>query len=433
MIRPVAIALLVSGCEFGGPGGSRFSIGSRTDAAALRLATRAPYGEAGLEDRLLEPYRGAHPGLPVTAQFAATDDAHRERLLTSLARGRGPDAFLLAARDVPALVGRGLILDLAPYLARVGVDVRGLDPAILGLFRRGGAVYALPRGYSPVVIAYNKDLFDRAGLDYPTDDWTWDDFLRVARLLTRPGGRPGAVEQWGAYADRRVRGWLPWLWSGGGDVLCAGGRRASGCLDSPTTIAALRWYTDWVTRDGIAPQPGGNRNAEGDNVGLLRSGRVAMLTVEHSAVLWLRSGAAGRLRVGFAELPHRRDFPRVTLLEAWGYAVAEQAARRQLAVELVASLTDSEAEAARGEAGLELPAATGAEEALTAHDPTGWEATFVRAAGDGRAGWAAQLEQWPAVEAVLPDLIDAILAGADPAQAARTMARRLDGLLGSAR
>ena len=85
------------------------------------------------------------------------------------------------------------------------------------------------------------------------------------------------------------------------------------------------------------------------------------------------------MRVGFTTIPHRAGYPPATVLTASGYAVPALALRRKLAVELVASLTDSLAGRLRGEAGLELPALTNVAVALAAADSLGWEAAFLRA------------------------------------------------------
>src|SRR2546427_477585 len=149
--------------------------------------------------------------------------------------------------------------------------------------RRGAAVYAIPDGYTPMVVVYNKDLFDRGGIPYPSDDWTWDDFTRIAKLLTRDTDGDGRIDQWGTAFDRRPFLWIPWIWAGGGDVLCADGRRATGCLDAAATVDAIRWYTDWVTRDSIAPRAH-NPLTSGDDFRLFTSGRIAMMTTGHSWV-----------------------------------------------------------------------------------------------------------------------------------------------------
>jgi hypothetical protein len=106
--------------------------------------------------------------------------------------------------------------------------------------------------------------------------------------------------------------------------------------------------------------------------------------------------------------------------------------RRKPAVELAADLSDSASEAARAEAGPELPAVLGAAQALAAADTLGWDAAFLRAAGHGRAPWEARLAQWPEVEERLARLLARIvITDADPARAAGDAARELDGLLGA--
>jgi multiple sugar transport system substrate-binding protein len=306
------------------------------------------------------------------------------------------------------------------------VTLAEYDSTVLSAFRRGRGVYALPTGYSPLVVAYNKDLFDRAGLAVPAEDWTWEDFLGFAKRLTHDNDRDGKIDQWGTDVDRRVNVWLAWVWAGGGEVLCAEGRRATGCLDSPTTVAALRWYAGWVTQENIAPHAA-------DDIELFLDGKLAMITVGHSVIPQIKSRiAAGLFHVGFAPIPHRAGFPSATVLSATGYAVPALTLRRKLAVELVASLTDSLAERLRGEAGLELPALTSVANALAARDTLGWEAVFLRAAPQGRIPWEARMGRWGEVEAALSGMMDRImLEGADPEAAAHDMALQLDHLLGA--
>jgi multiple sugar transport system substrate-binding protein len=403
---------------------------------AVELLHRADDGAAQLEAELLIPYRARHPGWRVVQRNAAVSRAeYRRLLLTATARDTLPDVFQLDDVDVPALADRGGALDLVPYLSRAGVDLARYNPEVLAIFRRGAALYGLPRGYAPLMVAYNRDLLDRAAIPYPTDDWTWDEFLRMAQLLTRDRDGDGRIDQWGTGFDRRPSFWVAWIWAGGGDVLCPGGRRASGCLDASATVAAIRWYEGWVTRWGIAPRPHDPTASGVEIARLFSAGRIAFMTVGHDAVRALRSQvAAGRLRVGFAPVPHRAGVPPATLLYATGYAVPAGVLRRKAGVELAADLTDSLPDAARGGAGIELPAVAAAAQAVAAADTTGWEAAFLRAAAHGRPGWGARVGQWREVEAELAELMDRVtVGGANPARAVRATARELDRLLGATR
>ena len=419
--RAVAIMLL-----------SALACHDRADRTALELANWAEYREADLETRVLAPFEDAHPGVVVQQQSAGTGQAeYRERILTSIVAGTPPDVFLLDNIDVPAFTSRGVTLDLSPYLRRLGVDLTRYDSTVVGIFRRGDAVYALPKGYTPMVMVYNKDLFDRAGVPYPSDEWTWVDFLRVAKALTRDTDGDGQIDQWGTAFDRRVFLWLPWLWSGGADVLCPDGTRASGCLDAPASVDAIRWYTNWVTRDSIVPRAFNLRRSVGDNLRLFQSGKVAMLTTGHFWIPMLRPAVEARhLRIGFVEIPHRAGAAPQTVIYASGFAVPATAPHRKLSIQLAVFLADSAAQAVRVAGGLELPTLTAAANAVVAADTSGWEAVFLRANRHARVPWGARIERWREVEAALPDLMDRItLQGIDPRIAAREMAQRIDRLL----
>lgn len=425
-MRRVLLLLACSACARAGA----------EDRVRLEVANWADYIEASIEGQVLDRFTAVHPGVVVNQQSAGTGQAeYRERILTSIAAGVPPDAFLLDNIDVPAFTASGTVLDLSPYLPRLGVDVTRYDSTVLGIFRRGDAVYALPKGYTPMVVVYNKDLFDRAGLPYPAADWTWDDFLRAAKQLTRDSDGDGAVDQWGTAYDRRVYLWNSWLLAGGGDVLCADGRRATGCLDSPASIAAIRWYTGWVMRDSIAPRAFTLRRTLGDNLRLFYTGKVAMLTAGH---FWIPNFLPyvrdGRLRIGFAEIPHRAGAPPATVIYASGAAVPRTVAHRRLSVELAVFLADTAAQRIRAARGLELPSLTAAAESLAARDTLGWERVFLRAAAHGRAPWGSRVAEWREIEALLPDMMDRItLAGVDPAVAAHEMAQAIDRLLAERR
>ena len=260
MARRAALALLLCGCGWSGAG-----VAGR---GALEVANRAGYARARLESTVLESYLAVHPGLRVIQRHLSSDPAeYRRRLLDAMLAGRPPDAVLLDLSDVRVFADRGMLLDLAPYLSRVGVTLGDYDSTVLSGFRRGRAVYALPTGSSPLVVAYNKDLFDRAGLSVPADDWTWDDFLGLAKRLTLDRDGDGTIDQWGTNVDSRVTFWLAWVWAGWPRCPVRWGRRAT--VSTPRPIAALRWY---VVTQPHRSHSRGRRHGHS-------WGKVAMLTV----------------------------------------------------------------------------------------------------------------------------------------------------------
>jgi multiple sugar transport system substrate-binding protein len=397
----------------------------------LTVSNWAGWQELRLEQNYIDGFTARRPGVRVSLESVSNQAEYRDRILTSIAAGAPPDAFLLDNIDIPAFVRSGTLLDLAPYAARVGLPLEGFDPNVLAIFRRGPAVYALPKGFTPMVIAYNKDVFDRLGVPYPPEDWTWERFRATARALTRDLDGDGTADVHGFWLDRRPFMWIASLWALGGDVLCPDGTRASGCLDSPNSVWAFRALTGLATRDSVVPRYFGLRRSMGDHLRNFYSGRLAMVPVGHFWMPQFRPFIAqGRLRLGLTRIPNREGFPPATVLYASGFAVARNAHHKRLSVELAAYMVDSLAQVTRAAGGLEIPALTSLADQVAAADTSGLEGVFRRAVPSGRMPWGARIEKWREVEAVLPDIVDRIVMNGEDVEAVlRDVAAQLDRLL----
>ncbi|HUK21270.1 MAG TPA: extracellular solute-binding protein [Gemmatimonadales bacterium] len=359
-------------------------------APPLRLATRLAPGDRAIEAARIEVFSSERPDLVI------------DRVPASRASEPGIDLVRVDGNTFAAARDRVPLLDLAPYLARVDINLKSYDSAVAGAFERGRGVYALPRGASPLVLLFNPALFDSAGIAYPSADWTWDDFLAAAAILTRDSNGDGTLDQWGTYFDPHPAIWLAWIWSGGGDVFCARDvPRATGCLDSRTTQAAIRWYAAWPNEQRIARA--WTAGSEQEAFRMFAAGRVAMITVDHTVVPMLRELETREgFRFGFAELPHRDGFAPRTVLRVAAYGIPAPTRRRKLAVQLAAALVDSAAQEATASLGYELPVVPQVLGALAARaDSLGCEDVFIGASSHARLPWGISVQKWPLVDALL--------------------------------
>ncbi|MBI3957986.1 MAG: carbohydrate ABC transporter substrate-binding protein, partial [Chloroflexi bacterium] len=85
---------------------------------------------------------------------------------------------------------RGLITDLTPLIEKDGVDMSVFIPEVLAIYENEGKQWGLPFLTTGSYVFYNMDLFDAAGIEYPTTDWedkswTWDAQLELAKKLTQ--------------------------------------------------------------------------------------------------------------------------------------------------------------------------------------------------------------------------------------------------------
>lgn len=400
-------------------------------AVTLKVASWSDPIEQGIERRYVGHFADSRPGVRVSLESVTNQDEYRERILTSIAAGTPPDVFLLDNIDIPVFAQRDILLDLGPLMRRIGLDTAAFDPRVLDIFTVNGKLLAIPKGFTPMVLVYNKRLFREAGIPEPGPDWTWDDFLRAARVLTRDLDGDGIPDQYGAFFDRRVFLWISWIWSGGGDVLCPDGKHATGCLNSPATRRAFRWYLDWVARDSIAPRVFTLRRSLGDQFRLFNSGKIAMMTTGHFWIPNFRPYVAqGRIDIGFAPIPHRAGSRPSTVVYASGWAVPNNVARPRLAMELAGFMSDTLAQRTRGELGLEIPGLRSVAQAVGAADSNGWEPVFQAALQSGRIPWGARVRGWREIENRLPDVIDQVLLnGRDLDEALDQAARDIDAIL----
>ena len=79
-------------------------------------------------------------------------------------------------------------MKLDDKLKDLGIDKSDFQPAVTDITNQVGGYYGFPQGFATEIMYYNKDMFDAAGVAYPTDDWTWDDYTAAAEKLTKADG-----------------------------------------------------------------------------------------------------------------------------------------------------------------------------------------------------------------------------------------------------
>ena len=192
----------------------------------IRMITPAALGlERELYQTFIDEFQQAQPEIQVELSFEAWED-YMTRLPTLFAGGAVPDVVHQHMSIVQDYGARGALDDLTPYMERDGIDRANYIEALFEAFSNtDGQVLAFPKDSAAWGIYYNKDKFDEAGVEYPADDWTIDDFRETARALTLdengrnandPDFSPGDnMQQWGIAwvtpgptASENVRGFI---------------------------------------------------------------------------------------------------------------------------------------------------------------------------------------------------------------------------------
>jgi len=134
----------------------------------------------------------------------------------------------------------------------------------------------IPQNISSLVVYYNNDLFDAAGLAYPADDWDWDEFLSAAKTLTADVDGDGQTDQYGLGTEPSIFRVAPFIWQHGGELVVTeqNGTPLRLALDARPAREAIEWFVALQTEHGVVPDAAAE--AAQDSESRFLSGRTAM-------------------------------------------------------------------------------------------------------------------------------------------------------------
>lgn len=416
MLIRVLCATLLLGCSL-----SLSSCrGPAPPTKVLRISSWAGAGDdsdaARIEREVYAEFERMHPGVEIQLeQIPGSQDYVRKLLLSFLAKSE-PDVIRLDASSAAVFIENGTLLDLNPFVqGSKGIDLDEFYPNVLEIGRREEKLFAIPVDFTPIVIYYNKKLFDEAGVEYPQPGWIWDEFLAKSKALTNG-------EQYGFTFSNWMPGWLPWVWNNGGDVLDSEGK-AVGAANSEKTIEAVIWLRDLVNQHKVAPSLS-QLAAEGAAPFL--NAKAAMETSGHWNLIGLANSPKVKLDdVGVAPLPVSRAGQRpVTVIYESGWGIGKNCRDPELAWEFIRYYTSEEVQRKIQSTGVGVCARKDISQERAIDER---EQEFLRIVPSGRMPWGAKIEEYNFVESEGQKAMDGILkSGRDPKQALNEFARAVD-------
>ena len=133
--------------------------------------------------------------------------------------GQMPDVFWMHSNTAQMYMENDLILPLDDYIAEDdAIDLDNYYEGVVDLYNSDGVQYALPKDHDTIALLYNKAIFDKYGVDYPTDDWTWDDLLAAATAITEAGADDG-VYGYAINTSNNQDGWYNIIYDYGAQVI----------------------------------------------------------------------------------------------------------------------------------------------------------------------------------------------------------------------
>jgi multiple sugar transport system substrate-binding protein len=363
-----AASMLLGAC--GGDGGGTGNTGATgtykapaSDVkATLTIANWGNPGDEEVYEAAIARFNEKYPNVKVDNKFSQVVNwgDYINKIQASIAAGDAPDVINIATEGVEFGLDRDLYQSLSNYIAQddsVQALIDDVSPALLEGFSKDDETYLLPNNWNTMLIYYNTKLLDAAGIERPSEDWTWDDFLDVARKTTSGSGDD---QVFGFSIPTYTFAYMPWIYTNGGST--ASDDLSEPTLDSDATVGAIQFIADLVFKEQVAPNPTG-----GDPTSLFLAGKAAMTAAPANLAPTLAQNEDFEYDV----LPMPANVTNTNVFGAAGFAMYSGSKDQDLAWELLKELASQETQEAWAESGTSNPTTITAQqsEAFAASKP----------------------------------------------------------------
>lgn len=312
--------------------------GSKDDADSsgktkIRFASWDVAEDIDLQQGLVDKFNESHDDIEVVLE--AYGDEFDTKISAGMGSGDAPDVMYMW--NYPAYY-EGLE-SLDSYIESEGEEFKAdYYDALWNYNSIDGTVYGMPVGFTTHALYYNKDLFAEAGVEEPTDTWTWDDLAKAAETISEKTGVKGFAFQ----MKPDPYDYEMYLWSNGSSYCDAEGNM-NGCINSNESKEVFEMFQQ-MAKDEYAVATEGNGTDE------FRAGTAAMYIYGSWAIGSLQEDG---VNFGITKIPSMNGEPSVSILSSSGVAISKDSKNKDAAWEFVKYWTSAECNKAR--MGMELP------------------------------------------------------------------------------
>lgn len=265
-------------------------------------------------------------------------DGFNQKFLSLMAAGTPPDLVYAGVAFIPQYSSQGFLTELDPYIDAMDNKDDFTEGSLRLLEQPDGKVYAIGDGIGSIMMYYNKNLFDDAGLAYPPADYnnaiSVEQYNEYARALS---GGEGGDRVFGAYVNLHLERSTPMLFGFGGKVFSDD--QTECLLDSPESVECYTMLSNLIL-DGCAPNASQLKAMPSDQ--MFMSGKLGMYFGPPHDVAPLAAAAEETgLRFGVAATPKRDKSETFLFLD--GYGVPTGAAHPEESFKLITELLGVEA------------------------------------------------------------------------------------------
>lgn len=277
--------------------------------------------------------------------------------------GNLPDVFWMHTFQVATYAQYDdLLMNLSDRIANdPDVDMSKYPEKFVKAFQNpDGDQIGIPKDVDTAAVWYNKDMFDEAGIPYPTADWTWEDFREDCKKLTKSDGsqyglamKPGSDQE----------GWYGTIYAYGGYVISDDMKKSG--FDDAKTLEGLNVIQEIIDDGSMPPY---SQQADNDPLALQEAGTVAMTFQGSWSASELSANDYLKEHIAIAPLPKGPEGA-VTMSNSLAWSGSAQSEHQDEAWQLIKYLTSEEAQKKQAALGVTLSAYEGASDAWAQSQP----------------------------------------------------------------
>lgn len=199
--------------------------------------------EQEIWEELASRVNEVHPNIEVEFETDSFQN-YWDKLQAQVASGTAADILALQSLRTGAFGYRDVYEPLDEFIdSDQDFNIDDFDTSILESLSWDGEQIAIPYDFGPYMLYYNKDIFDEKGVEYPTPNMSWDEFLEKAKAVT-------GEETYGFTMDtRQFNNNIPWIWQNGGDFMNEDGSES--LMNEPETVDAIQFISDMFHESGV--------------------------------------------------------------------------------------------------------------------------------------------------------------------------------------
>ena len=307
--------------------------------------------KAGME-KLTEAYMEEHPDVKIEVQATGWDE-YWTKLEASATSNSMPDIFWMHSNQMYKYADNGILADCSDI-----VDANSFsDISIANAEGSDGKVYGVPKDKDLVVLVYNKEIFDQAGVTYPDDTWTWDNLTEASEKIYEQTGKYGYM----AYAHDQI-GYWNFVYQNGGEILNEDGTKAE--YTEKATSDAIKFYVNLQDNDWCPTQ---EQFANTSATEQFFSGQGAMFFAgswDLANFCSTYTDMNGKWDVAvLPKCPNPESGDgRAVISNSVSYATAAEGKNKNTAMDFLKFLASEEGQKIQGESGVAIPAYNGLED-----------------------------------------------------------------------